>query len=52
MPETTPIAKLTANIFVQKRARRWNRSSPVMRHRTSSVAINAASPIVKLGKMM
>ena len=52
MPETTPMANETAKIFVQKRASRCRCSRPVMRQRTSSVAMKAASPIVKLGKMM
>ena len=52
MPETTPIANDTAKILVQKRARRCRCSRPVSRQRTSSVAMNAASPMVKLGKMM
>ena len=52
MPETTPMANDTAKILVQKRARRWRCSRPVNRQRTSSVAMKAASPMVKLGKMM
>src|SRR5882757_9627311 len=52
MPDTTPMAKDTAKILVQKRARRCRCSRPVTVHRTSSVAMNADSPMVKLGKMM
>ena len=46
------MANDTAKILVQKRASRCRWSRPVMRQRTSSVAMNAASPMVKLGKMM
>ena len=46
------MANETANTLVQKRASRSRWSCPVARQRTSSVAMKAASPIVKLGKMM
>jgi hypothetical protein len=46
------MAKATAKIRVQKRARRWKWSLPVRRHKTSSVAINADRPMLKAGKMM
>ena len=46
------MANETAKILVQKRARRCRCSRPVHIQRTSSVAMNADSPIVKLGKMM
>src|SRR5262252_1674169 len=52
MPDTTPMANETAKILVQKRARRCRCSRPVAIQRTSSVAMNADSPMVKLGKMM
>jgi hypothetical protein len=38
MPDTTPMAKETAKILVQKNASRWKRSSPVAVHITASVA--------------
>ena len=38
IPETTPIAKATAKILVQKRASRAKCSLPVRSHRISSVA--------------
>ena len=52
MPDTTPMAKETAKILVQNRASRCRCSRPVIIQRSSSVAMNADSPIVKLGKMM
>jgi hypothetical protein len=52
MPETTPMPNETAKILVQNRARRWRCSPPVTIQRTSSVAMKADSPMVKLGKMM
>jgi TRAP transporter TAXI family solute receptor len=52
IPDTTPIANATAKILVQKRASRAKCSRPVRSHRISSVAMNAASPMVKPGKTM
>src|SRR3979490_201193 len=52
MPETTPMPNETAKILVQNRASRgggWPRG-PIQR--TSSCAMKADSPMVKLGKMM
>ena len=46
------MAKETAKILVQKRARLRSRSSPVIAKRTSKVAMKAESPMVKAGKMM
>ncbi len=51
MPDTTPMAKETAKILVQKRARRWNTSLPVFSQISSSVAMKADRPMVKAGKM-
>ena len=38
MPDTTPMAKATAKILVQKRASRAKCSLPVFSHSTTSVA--------------
>src|SRR5262245_57094832 len=46
------MAKDTAKILVQNRARRCRCSRPVAIQRTSSVAMKADVPMVKLGKMM
>src|ERR1700756_1222582 len=51
-PETTPMANDTAKILVQNRASRCRCSWPVTFQRTSRVAMKAAVPMVKLGKIM
>ena len=46
------MANETAKILVQNRASRCRWSWPVRIQRTSRVAMKAAVPMVKLGKMM
>jgi len=50
IPVTTPMAKLMAKIFPQKRAERLKWSLPVQRACVLRTTMSSASPIVNWGK--